>query len=224
MNQFRSKTDTIQDLERQVRGLQAELDKCKADRETFQRQVQNLKFQNERLMKMEAQHQSGKTSLIHKRIILSRAVILVPEHMVIGDRMENCVIKIYRGNNLTITDTAELINCRIIGLDQYPDGNSPRLTRTVGTIDIKGTFHNTNMRRFAIRTHERVIVSKGARFTGNVCAGSIIINDLTRIKGRFASRELWEDYARRKKTMRRASNVLEINISGPRNLELRNEM
>src|SRR5919198_710688 len=107
MNQWRSKTDHIEDLERELRGLKSELDKFKVEKDELQRQLQNLKLQNERLLKMEAQHQSGKTSLLHKRIILSRAVILVPEHMVIGDRMENCVIKIYRGNNLTVTDTAE---------------------------------------------------------------------------------------------------------------------
>lgn len=224
MNQWRSKADQIEDLERQLRGLQHDLDNFRVEREELQRQIQGLKIQNERLLKMEAQHQSAKTSLIHKRIVLSRAVILVPEHMVIGDRMENCVIKIYRGNNLTLAENAELVNCRIIGLDHYAEEKTVRTQRHLGTIEIKGSFLNSDPRKFAIRTHERVVISKGARFIGSVCASNIVITDLTRVRGRFASRELLEEYRQRRKAMRRASNVLEISMKGARNLELRNEM
>jgi len=213
MNQLRSKTDQIHDLEQQIKELREELEKYKQTHQQLQQQHQLLKTQNERLLKMEAQHQSAQQSLIQKRVILSRAEILVPEHMVIGDRMENCVIKIYKGNNLIVTDRAELINCRIIGLDHYADETINRSGRSPGTIEIKGLFLNSNLQKFAISTHERVVIRPGARFRGNICARTIIVSDLTRVRGRLATRELWEQYCRRKKARRIGSNVIEMTIS-----------
>jgi len=213
MNQLRSKTDQIHDLEQQIKQLREELEKYKQTHQQLQQQHQLLKTQNERLLKMEAQHQSAQQSLIQKRVILSRAEILVPEHMVIGDRMENCVIKIYKGNNLIVTDRAELINCRIIGLDHYADETINRSGRSPGTIEIKGLFLNSNPQKFAISTHERVVIRPGARFRGNICAHTIIVSGLTRVRGRLATRELWEQYCRRKKARRIGSNVIEMTIS-----------
>jgi len=216
MNQWRSKTDQIEDLEQQVKKLSSELEQTKDSYQALQLKHQTLKTQNDRLLKMEAQHQSAKTSLMQKRIVFSRAVILIPESMVIGDRLENSVLKIYRGSNLTITDTAELINCRIVGLSEYADEKTGRITRPMGTIEIKGLFRNTNPRKFAISTYERVVISRGARFTGNICAESIIISELTRVRGRLATRELWERKREQRKGLRLHSNVLEINVQKSR--------
>jgi len=213
MNQLRSKSEQIHDLELQVKQLRQELEKTKQAHQQMQQQHELLKAQNHRLMKMEAQHQSAQQSLIQKRIILSRAEILVPEHMVIGDRMENCVIKIYKGNNLIITERAELINCRIIGLDHYAEDTINRSNRSPGMIEIKGLFMNSNLKKFAISTHERVVIRPGARFCGNICADTILVSDLTKIRGRLATRDLWEQYCRRKKARRIGSNVIEMTIS-----------
>jgi hypothetical protein len=202
MNQWRSRSE--QDLEQ----LKSELDQLRQENQTLKQQCQNLKVQNDRLLKMEAQHQSAKTSLIKKRIILSRAIIIVPENMVIGDRIENSVIKIYRGINLTISDTAELINCRIIGLDEYADPRGIKTVRPMGTIEIKGMFYNNTRRRFSIFTNERVLIHRGIRFRGNVCAGAIVISDLSRVRGRFATRELWDQQKSSREALRIASNIL----------------
>ena len=115
MNQWRSKT--VHELEDLVLQLSSELENLKKQKQDQQQQFQMLKIQNERLLKMEAQHQIARKSLLEKRIVFSRAEVLFPENMVIGDRLENCTLKVYKGNSLTVGDTAELINCRIIGLD-----------------------------------------------------------------------------------------------------------
>jgi regulator of replication initiation timing len=208
MNQWRSKSDQISDLGNQVSELKRELDQTRQSYRALQQQHQTLKLQNERLMKMEAQHQNARKSMLEKRIVFSRAVMLFPSNVVIGDRLENCILKIYRGNHLLIDDTAELINCRIIGLEHYADQTLSRQNRPSGSIEIKGVFYNTNSRRFAISTYERVVIHRGVRFRGNVCASSIVIPELTKIRGRFASRELLEQRKKRK-LMRLPSNLLE---------------
>lgn len=38
------------------------------------------------------------------------------------------------GNHLLVDDTAELINCRIIGLEHYSDPTLPRSSRSTGTL------------------------------------------------------------------------------------------
>jgi hypothetical protein len=190
MAQWRSGTDRMQELERQLELAAAELQQYKEANQVLQQQYQALKVQNERLLKKEAEHQSAKKSIIQKRIIISRAVFLVPESLVIGDRLENCVIKIYRGNNVTITDTAELINCRIIGLEHYSDGRISNHNKHLGTIEIRGVFYNIAPRGFAISTHERVLINRGARVVGNIAAECIVINELTKVRGRLASRGL----------------------------------
>jgi regulator of replication initiation timing len=209
MNQWRSKSDQISDLGNQVSELKRELDLTRQSHRALQQQHHTLKLQNERLMKMEAQHQNARKSMLEKRIIFSRAVMLFPSNVVIGDRLENCILKIYRGNHLLIDDTAELINCRIIGLEHYADQTLPRQNRPSGSIEIKGVFYNTNSRRFAISTYERVVIHRGVRFRGNVCASSIVIPELTKIRGRFASRDLLEQRRKRKQRMRLPSNLLE---------------
>ena len=208
MNQWRSKSDQISDLETQVNDLKRELDKARQEHRTVQQQHQTLKTQNDRLLKMEAQHQSARKSLLGKRIIFSRAVILFPSNVVIGDRLENCILKVYRGCHLLVDDTAELINCRIIGLEHYSDPTASRVSRPSGTIEIKGVFYNTHPRRFAISTFERVVIHRGVRFRGNVCASSIVIPELTKIRGRFASRELLEQRKKRKDMRRQISSNL----------------
>jgi len=185
---MRSQEDKVHALEQQVELLKAELEQQKEANRLLQVQQQQLKVQNERLLRKEAEHQSSRESLMHKRIILSRAVILVPENMIIGDRLENSIIKIYRGNNVTITDTAELINCRIIGMEEWADGKT---TKPMGTIEIKGLFYNTDTQKFAITTHDRVVISPGARVGGNICAASIVVTDLTKVRGKLATRELF---------------------------------
>jgi len=184
---MRSQDEKIRALEQQLELLQAELDQHKEANRSLQQQYQTLKTQNDRLLRMQAEHESSRQSLMRKRIILSRAVIVVPENMIVGDRIENSVIKIYRGNNLTITDMAELINCRIIGLEEYGEGRP----HTNGTIEIKGLFYNTDPQKFSISTHDKVLISPGARVQANICASSIVVSDLTRIKGRLATRELY---------------------------------
>src|SRR5947208_17155584 len=99
-------------LDKQLELLKAELEQYKEANNSLKQQYQLLKVQNERLLKKEAEHEKAKQSLIQKRIILSHAVILVPYNMVIGDRLENSIIKIYRGTTLTISDSSELINCK----------------------------------------------------------------------------------------------------------------
>ncbi len=212
MNQWRTKSE--QSLERQCEELRKELDQTRQSYSMLVQQVSTIKVQNERLLKMEAQHQKAKQSLFQKRIIFSRAEILFPTSMVIGDHLENCVLKIYRGNSLLIDDTAELINCRIVGLDDYSDKTIPKANRQVGTIEIKGIFYNTNPRRFAISTHERVVIHRGVRFRGNVCASSIVIPELTKVRGRFATRELLEQRRLRKEAMMAAANLLERRNAG----------
>ena len=199
------------DLEQEMTLLKAELQQYKEANETLQEQYKVLKLQNERLLKKEAEHQNAKQSLIQKRIILSRAIILVPQNLVIGDRLENCVIKIYRGNNLTISDTAEMVNCRIIGLNEYAEDNAAKVLRQTGTIEIKGVFLNADQKKFAISTHERVQISPGARVIGNICAGTIAIGELTKVRGRLATRDLLAQ--RKMKRVARTvsnSNVLEV--------------
>jgi regulator of replication initiation timing len=209
MNQWRSRSDQISDLEHRVAELRKELEQIRQSHHALKQQHQTLRTQNDRLLKMEAQHQSARKCLMEKKVIFSRAVILFPSNIVIGDRLENCVLKVYRGVHVLIDDTAELINCRIIGLEQYSDGTIARLNRPSGTIEIKGIFYNTHPRRFAISTYERVVIHRGVRFRGNVCASSIVIPELTKIRGRFASRELLEQRRKRKQLMHVATNLLE---------------
>jgi regulator of replication initiation timing len=223
MNQWRSKSEHISDLQNQIKELQKELDQSKNAHRTLQQQHHTLKLQNDRLMKMEAQHQSARKSLFEKRVIFSRASVLFPGNIVIGDRLENCVLKIYRGNHMLIDDTAELINCRIVGLEHYNDETIPRTNRPIGSIEIKGVFYNTNARRFAISTFERVVIHKGVRFRGNVCASSIVIPELTKIRGRFASRELLEQRRKRKQLMRLTTNLLEKEIDIDYDIRLKNQ-
>jgi hypothetical protein len=189
MTQWRPGSDR-QTAGNQLELVKAELQQYKEANQILQQQYQTLKTQNERLLKKEAEHQNAKTSLLQKRIIISRAIFLVPENLVIGDRLENCVIKIYRGNNVTITDTAELINCRIIGLEHYSDGRITHPSRHPGTIEIRGVFYNLSPRGYAISTHERVVISPGARVVGNIAANRIVVNELTKVRGRLASRDL----------------------------------
>ena len=220
MSQWRSKTE--QNLERQLADVQNELQKLKQADQDLQQQYRMLKIQNDRLLKMEAQHQSAKRSLLEKRIIFSRAVILFPENMVIGDRLENCVLKIYRGNNLTLTDTAELINCRIVGLEHYPDGSLRKPVKTPGTIDIRGIFYNTYPRRFAISTYERVVIQRGVRFRGNIRAGSIVVSELSKVRGRFATRELLEKTLRAKELLQMEASPLNRMMPGGREIQIEN--
>ena len=211
MTTWRSGTDRMSDLEQELTLLKAELQQYKEANEALQEQYKVLKLQNERLLKKEAEHQNDKQSLIQKRIILSRAVILVPQNLVIGDRLENCVIKIYRGNNLTISDTAEMVNCRIIGLNDYFEDNTAKVLRQTGTIEIKGVFLNADPKKFAISTHERVQISPGARVIGNICARTIVVGELTKVRGRLATRDLLAQ--RKMKRVARtvtSSNVLEV--------------
>lgn len=211
MTTWRSGTDRMSDLEQELTLLKAELQQYKEANEALQEQYKVLKLQNERLLKKEAEHQNAKQSLIQKRIILSRAVILVPQNLVIGDRLENCVIKIYRGNNLTISDTAEMVNCRIIGLNDYFEDNTAKVLRQTGTIEIKGVFLNADPKKFAISTHERVQISPGARVIGNICARTIVVGELTKVRGRLATRDLLAQ--RKMKRVARtvtSSNVLEV--------------
>jgi regulator of replication initiation timing len=212
MNQWRSRSDQISDLENQLAELRKDLEQTRQSHRTLQQHHQTLKTQNERLLKMEAQHQNARKSLMEKKVIFSRAVIFFPSNVVIGDRLENCVLKIYRGVHVLVDDTAEMINCRIIGLDQYSDGTLSKTNRPSGTIEIKGVFYNTNPRRFAISTYERVVIHRGVRFRGNVCASSIVIPELTKIRGRFASRELLEQRRKRKQLMHIATNLLEEDL------------
>jgi hypothetical protein len=223
MNQWRSKSEQISDLEHQISELKWELEQTRQTHESLQKQHQTLKVQNDRLLKMEAQHQSARKGLLGKRIIFSRAVILFPSNVVIGDRLENCVLKIYRGNHLLVDDTAELINCRIIGLEHYSDQTISSVNRPAGTIEIKGVFYNTNPRRFAISTYERVVIHRGVRFRGNVCASSIVIPELTKIRGRFASRELLEQRMNRKRLARLTSTLLERSIDDDCGMQINNQ-
>jgi hypothetical protein len=217
MSQWRSRSE-----HEQIEELKKELDQTRNSCKTLQQQYQTLKAQNDRLMKMEAQHQSARKSLMEKKVIFSRAIIFFPSNVVIGDRLENCVLKIYRGVNVLVDDSAELINCRIIGLEQYSDGSLSKPNRPTGTIEIKGIFYNTNPRRFAISTYDRVVIHRGVRFRGNVCASSIVIPELTKIRGRFASRELLEQRRKRKQMMRVTSNLLEGSLDVKREVQLKN--
>jgi hypothetical protein len=183
-------SDKLQSIEHQVELLQAELQQYKEANQILQQQYQTLKLQNERMMKKEAEHQSAKSHLLQKRIIMSRAIVLVPENLVIGDRLENCTIKVYRGTNVVLTDTAELINCRIIGLDHASDGRTVTTAKNPGTIEIKGVFYNMTPRKFAIATSERVIICPGARVVGNIRADRIVIHELTKVRGRMASNDI----------------------------------
>jgi hypothetical protein len=223
MNQWRSKSDQISDLEHQVADLKRELDQTRQTHRGLLQQHQTLKIQNDRLLKMEAQHQSARKSLLGKRIIFSRAVILFPSNVVIGDRLENCILKIYRGNHLLVDDTAELINCRIIGLEHYSDPTLPRTNRSGGTIEIKGVFYNTHPRRFAISTYERVVIHRGVRFRGNVCASSIVIPELTKIRGRFASRELLDQRRKRNQLRRLTTNMLDDRMNEDCEIQINNQ-
>src|SRR5262245_45482868 len=99
------RSEKVHSLEQQLELLKAELQQYKESNQILQQQYQTLKLQNERMLKKEAEHQSAKNNLLHKRIIMSRAIVLVPENLVIGDRLENCTIKVYRGTNVVLTDT-----------------------------------------------------------------------------------------------------------------------
>lgn len=191
MTHWISNSDRVAALERQLELLKAELEEHKEANQNLKQQYQTLKIQNDRLLRKEAEHEKAKTSLLQKRIILSHAVITVPQNMVIGDRLENSIIKIYKGNTLTVSDTAEMINCKIIGLDEYAD-EKPAISaaRPVGGIEIKGIFFNYDPRGFAISTHEKVVICPGARVVANICAEKIIVTELTRIRGRLATRDL----------------------------------
>jgi len=183
-------SDKVHSLEQQLELLKAELQQYKEANQILQQQYQTLKLQNERMLKKEAEHQSAKSHLLQKRIIMSRAIVLVPENLVIGDRLENCTIKVYRGTNVVLSDTAELINCRIIGLDHAADGRTVTSSKHPGTIEIKGVFYNMTPRKFAISTSERVIISPGARVVGNILAERIVIHELTKVRGHLASTDL----------------------------------
>ncbi|HET6268277.1 MAG TPA: hypothetical protein VFG11_11205 [Acidobacteriota bacterium] len=214
MSHWIASNDKAGSLERQLELLKAELEQYKEANQSLKQQYQTLRVQNDRLLKKEAEHEKAKTSLIQKRIILSRAVILVPQNMVVGDRLENCIIKIYRGNNLTISDTAELINCKIIGLEEYADEKTVSANRPVGTIEVKGVFYNYDTRGFAISTFERVVICPGSRFLGNICAEKIVVSELTKIRGRLASRDLIARVGKKKKIEPiPTSNVLEVQAS-----------
>jgi hypothetical protein len=202
-------SDKIHAIEQQTELLKAELQQYKEANQILQQQYQTLKVQNERLLKKEAEHQNARTTLLQKRIIMSRAVVLVPENLVIGDRLENCTIKVYRGTNVTISDTAELINCRIIGLKHSADGRTTTGSRHAGTIEIKGVFYNLTPRKFAISTAERVVISPGARVVANILADKIIINELVRFKGRLASTDLISEKRKRKELEQIASTSFE---------------
>ncbi len=207
MAHFRTGTDRSQSIEQQLELVKAELQQHKEANQVLQQQYSLLKTQNERLLKKEAEHQSARATLIQKRILVSRAVILVPESLVIGDRLENCTLRIFRGNNVTISDTAELINCRIVGLETAFDGKP---TRNSGTVEIRGVFYNCDPRRFAISTYGRVVVSPGARLVGSIRAERIVISELTKVKGRFATRDLLrERKLRREARLNSQSNELE---------------
>src|SRR6185436_721762 len=147
-------SDKVHSLEQQLELLKAELQQYKEANQILQQQYQTLKLQNERMLKKEAEHQNAKSHLLQKRIIMSRAIVLVPENLVIGDRLENCTIKVYRGTNVVLTDTAELINCRIIGLDHAADGKTVSPGKHPGTIEIKGVFYNMTPRKYGIATYE----------------------------------------------------------------------
>lgn len=202
-------SDKLHAVEHEIELLKAELQQYKEANQILQQQYQTLKLQNERLLKKEAEHQNARTTLLQKRIIMSRAVVLVPENLVIGDRLENCTIKVYRGTNVTISDTAELINCRIIGLDHSSDGRTTTGSKHFGTIEIKGVFYNLTPKRFAIATSERVVISPGARVAANIMADRIIINELVKFKGRLASRELIRERRHRKELEQIASTSFE---------------
>jgi FtsZ-binding cell division protein ZapB len=197
MTHWISNSERVTALEKQVELLKAELEQYKEANASLKQQYQTLKVQNDRLLKKEAEHEKAKMSVLQKRIILSHAVITVPHNMVIGDRLENSIIKIYRGNTLTIADTAELINCKIIGLDEYADERASG--KNGGTIEIKGLFVNYDPRGFAIHTHERVIICPGSRVVGNICAERIVVCELTRVRGRLASRDLITKNGRKKR-------------------------
>jgi hypothetical protein len=62
--------------------------------------------------------------------------------------------------------------------------------RQTGTIEIKGVFLNADQKKFAISTHEKVQISPGARVIGNICARTIVVGELTKVRGRLATRDL----------------------------------
>lgn len=207
MAHLKSGTEKPLSVEHKIELLTAELQQYREANQMLQQQYQALKLQNERLLKKEAEHQSARTTLLQKRIIMSRATVLVPENLVIGDRLENCTIKVYRGTNVVVADTAELINCRIIGLETFPDGKFNPAGKHTGTIEIKGVFYNMTPRRFAISTLDRVIISPGARVVGNICADKIVVTELTRVKGRLATRDLLMERRARKEASDRREQI-----------------
>jgi hypothetical protein len=210
MAHFRTGSDRAQTAEQEVELVKAELEQYREANRVLQHQYNLLKTQNDRLLKKEAEHQSARTTLIQKRILISRAVILVPESLIIGDRLENCTLKIFRGNNVTVTDTAELINCRIIGLRNTYDGKT---ARNAGQVEIRGVFYNSDPRKYAISTRGRVIISPGARLVGNIRAERIVVKELTKVKGRLATRELLRDRRLRKESRQYSkSNELEQSV------------
>jgi hypothetical protein len=72
-----------------------------------------------------------------------------------------------------------------------------------GTIEIKGVFYNMTPRKFGIATYERVIISPGARVVGNILAERIVIHELTKVRGRFASLDLIRMKRELKESMKR---------------------
>lgn len=197
------------ELERRCAEMEKEICRWRDAERALRDENRILKTQNQRLLKRVAQYQSASRSVLEKRIILSHAEILFPENVVIGDRMENCVLKIYRGNSLLISESAQLLNCRVIALDEYSPDFPHRKEKSEGSIDIKGFFFNTQSRRFAISSRGRVVFHRGARFRGNVCAGSIIVSELTRVRGRLVSRELWEERKSKKRVVSVTPDILQ---------------
>jgi len=220
MTHWMSNTERVTGLEKQVELLKAELEQYKEANASLKQQYQTLKIQNDRLLRKEAEHEKAKMSLLQKRIVLSHAVITVPHNMVIGDRLENSIIKIYRGNTRTLADTAELINCKISGLDETADERPSTSGKTGGTIEIKGLFYNYDPRGFAVHTHERVVICPGARVIGNICADRIVVCELTKVRGRLATRDLITKNGRKKRleasaegeTLSASNAVVEVEV------------
>ena len=66
-------------------------------------------------------------------------------------------------------------------------------------------------------------IHRGVRFRGNVCASSIVIPELTKIRGRFASRELLEQRKKRKQLIHLTSNLLEQSMDDDCEIQINNQ-